>query len=367
MIPRNDPDILVVGAGPAGSSAAVAAAGAGLEVLLIEAKARIGERPHCGEFVPRKLFEEFHLDNRVTYQPVEVMETHVLSGDTVLGCEFRSTDKTETFSPGFIIDRARFDRTLARDAAWVGAVVVSDARLVRKEGAAWVVCTDGSERRLHPKLVIAADGAFSAVAAALGLPRPDYLHGVQVEVPLVRECDRTFVLLHRDIRHGYAWLFPKGRTANVGLGVSPGDGPGARILLDRTLILLESWGMIRRGRLAVTSGIIPVSGLRKKLVVENAVFCGDAAGLTHPITGAGIAQAVFSGTEAGLAAAKAVKSGEAAPLEAYEHDIFVRYKGVTSHAAAKRKAMEHSWDLGDLSEASRQWWIAFKGYRRRVR
>ena len=73
MARLTDCDILVVGAGPAGSSAAAAAANSGARTILIDAKARIGEPLHCGEFVPQMLFSEFPLDRGCIVQPVEVM------------------------------------------------------------------------------------------------------------------------------------------------------------------------------------------------------------------------------------------------------------------------------------------------------
>src|SRR5512139_2412749 len=127
-------DILVVGAGPAGARAAAAAAEAGAQTLLIDRKMRIGEAPHCGEFVPARLFTEFALDRSCAYQPVEFMETRV-APQTV----------NRASSPGFIIDRARFDRDLARKAAEKGATVLCGSRLLRREGNTWVLKSGGDD------------------------------------------------------------------------------------------------------------------------------------------------------------------------------------------------------------------------------
>jgi flavin-dependent dehydrogenase len=166
---------------------------------------------------------------------------------------------------------------------------------------------------------------------------------------------------------GYGWLFPKGLAANVGLGVVSDEGINAAELLHRLLKWLRDQNIIGLGRLARTGGPIPVSGIRDPLVHGHVVFCGDAAGLTHPITGAGIPQAVFSGSLAGKAAAQSFASGQAAPLKEYAEEILGRYSGVLNHARAKRRLMIERRDHPDFLDTCRQTWMAFKGYRKRVR
>lgn len=377
-IPRTC-DVLVVGAGPAGASAAAAAARHGVATILVESKDRIGERPHCGEFVPKQLFVECGLDRSTIVQAVESMETFVVdargdatgrgAGISRDGCDSagRILNRTEQPSPGYLIDRPRFDRALARRAADLGALVLASVRLVAREGEAWVLRWAAREHRVRARFVIAADGALSRVATILGEPMPEVVRGVQVEAPLERPMDKTCVLLSRTIVGGYGWLFPKGSVANVGLGVAQRTDVGPSELLDDFCEWLVGMGMIRRGVLARSSGVIPVSGARPSLVKGNVIFCGDAAGLTHPISGAGIAQAVVSGEHAGMAAALALRSGGSEPLNVYENEVLGRYRGVLAHAVAKRRLMTRLWDTADFRETCEQTWIGFRGYRARVR
>ena len=72
-------DILVVGAGPAGSTAAAAAAREGAETVMIDAKVRIGEQPHCGEFVPERLFSETAIEKTAIIQRVDSLETRLIT------------------------------------------------------------------------------------------------------------------------------------------------------------------------------------------------------------------------------------------------------------------------------------------------
>jgi digeranylgeranylglycerophospholipid reductase len=370
--------VLVVGAGPAGSSAAAAAARHGAVTLLVEAKSRIGEQPHCGEFVPKELFVECGLDRGSVVQAVEAMETLIvdLSEDAMSkaassGRTARAgtlvRDRVEQPSPGYLVDRPRFDRELAREAAAVGAQVFSSVRLVGRDGGAWLVRREGRELRVHARFVIAADGAVSSVAAALGEPAPEVIRGVQVEAPLDRPMNKTCVFLSRDFVGGYGWLFPKGSVANVGLGVVSRRDVSPSALLDRLVEWLVSLGVIRRGVLARSSGVIPVSGPRERLVRGNVIFCGDAAGLTHPVTGAGIAQAVVSGAHAGRAAGLALRSGGHEPVDSYEKEMLGRYRGVLMHALSKRRLMNRLWDAADFRSTCEQTWIGFRGYRTRVK
>ncbi|MEW6114519.1 MAG: NAD(P)/FAD-dependent oxidoreductase [Thermodesulfobacteriota bacterium] len=365
MLLQDDWDVLVVGAGPAGSRAATASAAAGARTLLIDAKIRIGEQPHCGEFVPQQLFIECGLDRVSIIQPVEDMETLVVDLNSPEDELLRPGSVQG--SPGFLIDRVRFDRQLAREAAAAGAVVLSGARLKGRKNDDWIIGIDGQEIQIQARFVVAADGAVSTVASVFGMNQPVYIRGVQVEAPLVKPLNKTMVFLSCDLKGGYGWLFPKGNVANVGLGVASDPDLSPRKLLEQLVQMLVSRGLIRPGRLSQTAGLIPVSGMRPTLVLDNVVFCGDAAGLTHPITGAGIPQAVLSGDLAGRAIAAALKTGDLAQLKNYEDEVRGRYSGVLAHARAKRELMMAGWHEADFEAKSRHWWIGFREYRQRVR
>lgn len=382
-------DILVVGAGPAGSTAAAAAAREGAETVMIDAKVRIGEQPHCGEFVPERLFSETAIERTAIIQRVDYLETRVTAQAEAVGCdanpsgtgtgqqfinpgfcgvrEASELKKSEILSPGFLIDRVRFDRDLAREAAAQGVTVFCSARLLRAVDGGWVVRHGGKNRIFRPKLTIAADGACSAVAAALGMKPPEVLRGLQAEVPLVEPLNKTLVFLDRNFVGGYGWMFPKGKAANVGIGAIPGKQIRMGKLLDEFMEMLCREGLIRRGALARSGGLIPVSGIRERLVLDTAAFCGDAAGLTHPITGAGIPQAVFSGELVGRAAATALKNRDTRYLVEYETEIRSRYEGVTGHALRKRALMMDRWYNHDFEGLCEETWIGFKGYRKRIR
>lgn len=361
-----DWDVLVVGAGPAGSSAAEAAARNRARTLLVDAKTRIGEPNHCAEFVPKQLFSEYSADRSCIVQSVDRMATYVSAGDSFTQFADNSAPAAITESPGYTIDRTRFDFDLARGAAEAGALVKVGTRLVARNGNYWVLKSRDGTRTITARCIVAADGARSRVAELLGLPAGDTVAGVQARVLLCNPLNETRIYLHPAIVLGYAWLFPKGATANVGLGMVPHSESSARDLLNELLDALVREKTIQQSILGTSSGAIPVTGLRERLVHDNTIFCGDAAGLTHPVSGAGVPQAVISGVQAGRAAAMAALTGNTAHLAEYESDIRSHFGGVLNHALSKRRIMTTQWPTDDFPTLCEQTWIAFKGYRKRV-
>jgi flavin-dependent dehydrogenase len=110
-----------------------------------------------------------------------------------------------------------------------------------------------------------------------------------------------------------------------------------------------------------TGGPIPVGGLRERLAVGNVLFAGDAAGLTHPVTGAGIAAAVISGEAAGAAAARSL-AGDTAALAGYEEDVRDQFETALARAVARRRWMMNRLAGAHADATQRRGWIAFPEY-----
>lgn len=341
-------DVLVVGGGPAGALAAAQAALAGAQVLLIDKKRRFGSLPHCAEFVPRLLAREVDFPARSRVQRVEGMLT-LLPGEEVF-----------TPGPGWILDRQVFDHGLVLAAAQAGARVWAGSKLMSRQGQTWEVQRGGRKIMLTPGAVVAADGAASLTARLSGWPSQTLLAGVQMQVPLAQPLERTRVYLEPAICHGYAWLFPRGAAANLGLGCRVQAKPQKR--LDDLRARLIDQGLILPGVLAMTGGAIPVGGSRPELAHGRVLLAGDAAGLTHPVTGAGIPQAVFSGQEAGQAAVH-LAGGRAEAGEEYQHEVAARYGRHLARGLAARQAMEQGWDSDDFAGLMARAWPAGRGSR----
>ncbi len=353
-MPIEMPDVLVVGLGPAGSRAAAVAAAAGLGVIALERRQTAGTPAQCAEFVPEPIERDVPAARTVTTQTVTRMLTFIEDGPPEVTADFR----------GLMIDRAAFDRMLAQEAALNGAECRYGETVLSIDRDGTVrTSADGS---LRPRVLIGADGPRSRVGWAIGAINRDLVETRQVSAPLVLPHDATDIFLSADFRGGYGWLFPKGAVANVGLGVAS----AARGLLKPLLAALCS-ELARQRRIgtrvfALTGGAIPVGGrLRSvgRLGPTAVLLAGDAAGLTNPVTGAGIAAAVQSGTLAGRAAADFV-GGAAAALDDYEEELGDIFDAALGRALRRRREVLAHYAVGRRPDARalRDGWIASPHY-----
>ncbi|MCE1237006.1 MAG: NAD(P)/FAD-dependent oxidoreductase [Hyphomicrobiales bacterium] len=351
MSERFDADVIVVGLGPAGASAARAAASAGARVIGVDRRERPGEPVQCAEFVPLSLGSEVEGLAALAVQSIEAMDTFT-----------EGAGPRRDPLPGWIVDRARFDQTLVDRARAAGADCrfAAPVASVDEDG---VTLSDGT--RLVAQIVIGADGPRSLVGRAIGSVNTVFSHTRQITVPLVRPHVATDIFLSKTMPGGYGWLFPKGSIANLGLGV---DAPGRgllRILLEGLQAQLVREGRIGWDVLAMTGGLIPSGGLLPpigRLATTDVLLAGDACGLTNPVTGAGIASAVISGRMAGEAAAARL-GGTAGALDDYAEEIEALFGAALDRAARRRRAIVAACAAGrvgptDLERA----WIAFEDY-----
>ncbi len=347
-------DILVVGLGPAGSRAARAAARTGLRVLGIDRRRKPGQPVQCAEFVPTMLDQSVEGLDAVTRQRVDAMMTYVEDEAPHATTDFR----------GRMLDRGAFDAALVRAARQAGADCrfgVSAAEIGR-DGA--VTLTDGTV--LRPRLVIGADGPRSNVGAAIGRINREIVETRQIAVPLLRRHDATDIFLSAGIVGGYGWLFPRGDIANVGLGAVHTQRHRLKPLLDVLHRRLAGEGRVGRGILGFTGGSIPAGGMLDPVGALDDVpvlLAGDAAGLTNPITGAGIGPAVMSGTLAGEAAAARL-AGDADALQDYAEEIEALFGAANARALMRRRDImrSHAEGAGPSPDELRAGWIAWPEY-----
>jgi len=344
------PDIVVVGLGPAGSCAAEAAARAGLRVVALEKRAQAGTPVQCAEFVSAMIERDVPAVAEVTEQTIARMLTFVEDDDKPSATpEFR----------GRMLDRGKFDRMLAQNAAKAGADCRYGAAVLKIDADGTVHCKDGDSVR--PKVLIGADGPRSRVGAAIGQVNRELVETRQVTVPLVLPHDATDIFLSAEYRGGYGWLFPKGAVANVGIGISV-DGAleddkstrrGLKLMLQRLLQRLSAQCRIGTKACALTGGAIPVGGRLTSIgrLGDTAVLlAGDAAGLTNPVTGAGIASAVQSGAMAGRAAVDVVL-GNAAALDAYDEELGDIFDAALGRALRRRRELLAYYENGGQPDA----------------
>jgi menaquinone-9 beta-reductase len=313
---QQDADVIIVGAGPAGSTTAYYLAQAGLNVLLLE-KARFPREKVCGDgLTPRavKTLVAMGVDVGPDSGWLRNKGLRVIGAGMRL--ELPWPDLNSYPGYGLVRPRAALDEALARRAQAAGARLMEGVTVtgpvLDSDGKIVGVRTEDhdSERSLGSRVVVAADGNSSRLAVAMGLhKRDDRPLGVAV---------RTY---YRSPRHdddyleswldlwdgsrllpGYGWIFGMGDgTSNVGLGLlntsAAFGNTDYRALLRRWLKSMpEEWGYTEENRTEPVRGAaLPMGFNRTPHYYRGLLLAGDSAGMVNPFNGEGIAYAMESG------------------------------------------------------------------------
>jgi len=345
-------DILIVGAGPAGGATALAAARRGMRVLMVDRRQVAGVPVQCAEYIPAMLMGRLDLIKSFIVQPVRGMKT-CLPGKPV----------KETRAPGFTIHRDLFDQAMARAATEAGAELMLSTRAVQRidDGTVLLKKKDEQYITVRARIIVGADGPRSTVGRWVGVANRHLLPGVQATLSLTAPMDWTEIYFDPEIYAGYGWLFPKKDTANVGIGLkkSPRAHESIRAVLERFIARLRADGKVTGRPAKYAAGWIPAEPVRRA-VHGNVVLVGDAAGHTHPITGAGIANAVICGEIAGTWAARAVGENDVSVLRRYDDKWQDLFQDTLNRAYQRRQTMERDWH--DFSRTVRSCWVAFREY-----
>jgi digeranylgeranylglycerophospholipid reductase len=318
-----DYDVVVVGAGPAGSMSAKTCAENGLKVLLIEKRQEIGTPVRCAEGVSKESLEQFfEIDKKWIAKEVVGAIIYTPDGTTVRLSEGMAGNEV-----GYVLERKIFDRAIARMASKSGAEVVVKTTAVsmrrEKDGVVLGLRRLGEYYEVKSRIVIGADGIESRVGKWGGIDTTIKISEIESCIQYLMsdisfDPDYTHFWIGRKFAPGgYVWLFPKGDgIANVGLGVLPTQTKeSAKVWLDRFVEEHYPEGEI----IEVVAGGVPVTGPIETAVADNIMLVGDAARHADPITGGGIANALKGGYFAGDVASKAVKARD------YSKNFLKRY------------------------------------------
>ena len=321
-------DIVVVGAGPAGSMAARAAAKAGARVLMLDKRHELGVPVQCGEALNEEVLKELKVKpkRRWITSRIKVAKLVSPSGISVV-VEGRSVGKI-----GYILDRKIFDKHLALLAVKAG----SDIRvgtfvdgLIKKNNKVEGVRARGAEGRIkiYADVIIAADGVMSRVARWAGVNTtlgPDEIESCaqfkMVGVDIESTSTMEFYFGNKIAPGGYAWIFPRDEdTANVGLGVLPSRAKRAPVkYLEDFVGMMPN---LRKARVfEMNVGGVPVCGPIKRTVKGNVLIVGDAARQVNALTGGGIDSSMRAGNIAGEVAAEAIATGDLSVKKLNEYD-----------------------------------------------
>jgi geranylgeranyl reductase family protein len=299
-------DVVVVGAGPAGSCAAKWLADAGARVALVDGAAF--PRPKtCAGWVNEKVLSQFPwldvIRRKVKAAPFRRLVFH--SPDLLKTSQFASRKRV-----GFIVSRETFDAHLLRAAKAAGAVPILGRRVVAIDsGERAAVAVLSSGRRIAGRILVGADGCHSTVARLTGL-RPGWTTDQLVvclskTIPLTARqraaCFRgeeIHISLGFGQAPGYAWAFPGARHVNVGLGVRGADAATLRPLYDAWTRGLLAAGLLPPDADARNpeGGAVPAGAALEfeSHVGKRVVLIGDAGGFASAATGEGIYPSIHS-------------------------------------------------------------------------
>jgi len=307
-----DFDLIVVGGGPAGSSAARIAAENGCTVALIEKEKEIAETVRTSGVTWISDIRRFGIPEDC-YNPVKKFSFCSPKNSVVIEGEV---------AKAAVLDVRKTYRFLAERAENSGSQIFVNTNVSKvlkdSNGNCTGVIAKSVEKqiRFNGKVIIDASGFASIVAKELGYVKQWKKFGVGAEFEVRTEKledDNWWLMVGQEYSPaGYAWIFPTSKnTARVGVGIGKPDSevdPTVRLneLIDNKTGPIKDLGQIEK--IEFHYGLIPNEGLSRKTVYHNVILVGDSAGQANPLVLEGIRYAIRFGEVAGRVAADAIKN-----------------------------------------------------------
>ena len=311
-------DVVVVGAGPAGSSAARAAVEAGAERVLLLEKAELPRYKTCGGgligYSRRSLPEGFDIPVR---QRIDAI-TFTLNGQKERTRRDRAGDLL------VLVNRAEFDLALAKAAVDAGVVLRTGSAVtaLEQDEAGRTVLTLADGERVLANAVVGADGSASRIGRYVGVRCAQVDLGLEAEIqvpPKVADEWANRVLVDWGPLPGsYGWVFPKGDVLTVGVINARGEGEATRKYYRD---FIERLGLAEYPTVSDSGHLTRCRESGSPLSRGRVLVAGDAAGLLEPWTREGISFALRSGTLAGKSAAELAGHPEAAGDAGYTEAV----------------------------------------------
>ena len=307
-------DVIVVGAGPAGSTTARESASQGLSVLMLD-KAEFPRDKPCGGAVSPRAAELLPFDIKPVVERVAFgMHLTVRQSN---GFTRRSPRELTSLTQRINLDSFLLDRAL--DA---GAVLRQRAPVREVERYPSHVVIRTADETFEGRTLVAADGANGRTAKLAGV-NAALIHGIALEGNVTprgefpKKWKDVLGLDFGGIPGGYGWIFPKGDHLNIGLGGWKYLGPSLRQRLEK---LVRFYGFDTADFWGLRGHHLPIRRRASPLMDGNLLLVGDAGGLLDPLTGEGIYAAIWSGRAAARHLAAYV-SGEVTDLEGYRLEV----------------------------------------------
>ena len=305
-------DVIVLGGGPAGSVAAMFLAKAGKRVCLIE-KANFPRDKICGDAQGRKaagIMRKLGIYEEYEKLPGQKIYGITLSSPNGTQIEVDVEDRKNP-APGYVHKRIVFDEFLFKNAVKLVTelknVVAKD--VIVEDGCVkgLVIDNNGHKEEVRSKILIAADGATSIVAAKFKLndnPTDHFISAIRGYYKNVSGMtDRIEIHMVDELIPGYFWIFPlPNNEANVGLGMIITDMAEKKINLKDAMIRAIEKNPLFKDRFKNSELVgdikgwnLPLASHRRKIYGNGFILLGDAAGLIDPLSGEGVGTAMISG------------------------------------------------------------------------
>ncbi|KYK34907.1 MAG: hypothetical protein AYK22_04455 [Thermoplasmatales archaeon SG8-52-3] len=315
-------EVIVVGAGPAGSTTAKFLSEKGVKVLLIDKSKFPREKP-CGGGIPIRVLKIFgYLEEE------DIMDSYSYGGFAYFSSSNQRVflQKDEPIYATLI--RKVFDYDLVKLAIKSGATFLDEKKVVDikiSKDKATIFLDD--KTNMDSKIIVGADGVWSIIAKRMGLGQ----HGKKVGMCIYKEIsvsnnllDKFFTnkrigYLHHKVQgiNGFGWVIPKKEHLNIGIGEIRSLIDSSQEKIDLKEIFNKYISELKENKLIpenldmgrLKGAVVPASPL-EKTYSDRVIICGDAAGFANPSTGAGIEYAMSSGKIAAEVIAEALKVGD---------------------------------------------------------
>lgn len=292
-------DLIIVGAGPAGSHLAENFSRKGKEVVVIEQSKEIGKPLACSGHVSPNIWNFVPEDSRERLYQNEIQGARFHNS----GTEYEFF-KHETVS--YVIDRVELDKIKAEQAQKAGAEYRMGEKVIDVDEKQRYVEISTDQDSYRAKMVAGCDGAQSTVRSSLGMEEPDHFY--QGILCFSDENDSSdFVEVFLEVPEFFGWRIPRTDSVEYGAAVPKGESPGK--WLEK---VLESYGVEKQ---RVCAGAIPI-GPPESVTSERVFLAGDAAAQTKPFTGGGI----LYGMRAAEIASEEIKFEDPETLQDYEKE-----------------------------------------------
>jgi len=338
-------DVIIVGGGPAGSTAAMYLAKAGKKILLVD-KVLFPRDKTCGDAQGRRaanIMKELGIYEEYAQLPGQKIYGLTLSSPNGTQVHLDVADRNGP-APGYVHKRMVFDNFLFQNAAksvQTKQLHVKDV-IVEEGFAKGIVGVNekGETEEVRAKLVLGADGSLSVVARKFGLadnPTNHNISALRIYYKNVKgTTDRIEIHLVKDLIPGYFWIFPLPEgEANVGLGMIIKDMQEKKINLKEAVLNEIKTNPLFKDRFAeavaledVKGWTLPVASHHRKCYGNGFMLLGDAASLIDPLSGEGVGNAMISGKLSAQIAVQALEKGKFDEkfLKKYDRELWTTIK-----------------------------------------